>query len=690
MENDRFRIHNPLDITDLPVPVLLAALGPVMLRIAGERADGTVLWMADERAIADHVVPGSPRRPRARAGPRRASSPGSRCACARPTRWTARSSAANQALGHAEYSPNYQRLLEQGDASDVGDMAALGTEADIERRLGSYDDAGTTDFSARILPLGNGRDEIVASVPSDARVPGVAGARAHVSETVRGDLLWRSLPAMAADAAARFGDAEAVVDGDRRVSYTELVADARRVTAALVASGIDAGDRVAIWSPNRYEWLVAALGTLGAGAAVVPVNTRFKGEEARYILERSGARVVFTVGEFLGMDYAATVADLRPDLPNLRSVVGFDDPSKADHSLDAFCRLGSDIDAAAVDARWRAVQPDDVSDVLFTSGTTGAPKGVLMTHAQTLRQFSDWCDMAGLRTGDRYLIVNPFFHMFGYKAGCLASLMQGATIIPKPVLEVDDLLRTVTEEAVTVLPGPPTLYQSILDHPGLDAFDLSSLRVAVTGAADIPVELIRRLHEELPFSTIITGYGLTEGGTVTGTGPDDDFETIATTVGRARPGLEIRIADDDGTAQPVGQPGEVLVPGLQRDARVPRRPGRDGASDRPRQVGCTPATSARSTNAAASASSVARRTCSSSGASTPTRPRSRTCCSATPRSAGSRWWACPTSASARSAWPSSWRRPARRSNRTSSSSGRAPRWRTTRCPEQSRSSMIFR
>ena len=112
-----------------------------------------------------------------------------------------------------------------------------------------------------------------------------------------------------------------------------------------------------------------------------------------------------------------------------------------------------------------------------------------------------------------------------------------------------------------MLPGPPTLYQSILDHPDRDRFDLSSLRVAVTGAADIPVELIRRLHEELPFPTIITGYGLTEAGTVTGTGPDDDFETIATTVGRARPGLEVRIADDDGAAQPVGEPGEVLVRG---------------------------------------------------------------------------------------------------------------------------------
>jgi acyl-CoA synthetase (AMP-forming)/AMP-acid ligase II len=169
--------------------------------------------------------------------------------------------------------------------------------------------------------------------------------------------------------------------------------------------------------------------------------------------------------------------------------------------------------------------------------------------------------MAGLVEGDTYMIVNPFFHMFGYKAGCLASLMRGATIIPKPVFEVDDLLQTVADESVTVFPGPPTVYQSILDHPDRDRYELSSLRLAVTGAADIPVELIRRMHDELPFRRIITGYGLTEAGTVTATGPDDDFETIATTVGRVRPGLEIRVADDAGADLPLGDAGELLVRG---------------------------------------------------------------------------------------------------------------------------------
>jgi acyl-CoA synthetase (AMP-forming)/AMP-acid ligase II len=378
---------------------------------------------------------------------------------------------------------------------------------------------------------------------------------------MRADQLWSSIPEMATAAATRFGAAEAVVEGRRRVSYAELLADFRRVTAALLAAGIERGDRVAIWAPNRYEWLMAALGILGAGAALVPVNTRFKRAEVRHVLGRSGARLAFTVGEFLGMDYAGTLSDLRRDLPRLDLVVGFDDGASVDHSLQSFLHLGGSVGSDAVDARIGAIRGADICDVMFTSGTTGAPKGVLMTHAQTLRQLSHSPKISGLVAGDRYLIINPFFHMFGYKAGCLVSLMQGATILPKAVFDVEDVLQTVAAESVTFLPGPPTLYQSILDHPGRDRFDLSSLRVAVTGAAEIPTELIRRLSEELPFRTIVTGYGLTEAGSLTSTTPGDDFTTLATTVGRAWPDIELRIADDAGVGQPPGAMGEVLVRG---------------------------------------------------------------------------------------------------------------------------------
>src|SRR5207302_5336069 len=166
----------------------------------------------------------------------------------------------------------------------------------------------------------------------------------------------------------------------------------------------------------------------------------------------------------------------------------------------------------------------------FTSGTTGVPKGVVMPHERTLGVATDWVRMTGLDADDRYLMVNPYFHQFGLKAGILACLSSGAAMLPEAAFDVDRALARVAEERVTVFPGAPTLYHSILDHPEREKYDLSTLRIAVTGAADIPVELIRRIVDELPFATIIAGYGLTEGGTAAGTSRDDDVETIATTV----------------------------------------------------------------------------------------------------------------------------------------------------------------
>ena len=163
------------------------------------------------------------------------------------------------------------------------------------------------------------------------------------------------------------------------------------------------------------------------------------------------------------------------------------------------------------------MQPDDLCDILFTSGTTGAPKGAMLRHGASVRGFDTWSSVVGLREGDRYLIINPFFHAFGLKAGILASLIKGSTIIPHPVFDVPSVMRRVPEERITMLPGPPAIYQTILDHPDLDQFDMSTLRLSVTGAATVPVEMIRRMREELAFETIVTGYGLTES-----TGHRDD------------------------------------------------------------------------------------------------------------------------------------------------------------------------
>ncbi len=371
-----------------------------------------------------------------------------------------------------------------------------------------------------------------------------------------------TIPALVAAVRAR-GEHPAAIGPDGAITTSEALADdARTVAAALVAAGIEPGDRVAIWAPNSIEWIVAVLGLWEAGATLVPVNTRFKGREAAEILARTRARSLVTVTDLLGADPLALLRATDVALPELTTSVVVAGPVPDDAvAWDALLASPTDGDRAEAARRAAAVAPDDVADVLFTSGTTGAPKGVVQTHARTLRVASDWVAMTGLGPDDRYLMVNPYFHMFGLKAGILAALTAGATMIPEPTFDADRALARVATEGVTVLPGAPTLYQALLDHPGRDRHDLSSLRVAVTGAADIPVELIRRLDAELPFETIITGYGLTEGGTASATEPDDDPQTIATTVGRARPGFEIRIVDPDGADVAVGEAGEVVLRG---------------------------------------------------------------------------------------------------------------------------------
>lgn len=373
---------------------------------------------------------------------------------------------------------------------------------------------------------------------------------------------WETIPAMTAAAADQFGERLAIADGNTRFSYAELHEQARTFGAALAASGVEPGDRVAIWTFNSAEWVVALLGLLQAGAVLVPVNTRFKGAEATDILSRSRTKALVTVTDFLDTDYVAMLEAAEAELPTLETTIVARGPAPVHTaSWDEFLARATDEARAEVDRRSADICADYPSDILFTSGTTGTPKGVVMTHGRTLGVATDWVRMTGLSAADRYLMVNPYFHMFGLKAGILACVASGATMLPEAAFDVDRALARVADDGVTVLPGPPTLYQAVLDHPDRSRHDLSSLRVAVTGSADIPVELIRRMRADLPFSVIVTGYGLTEAGTVSATSPEDSPETVATTVGRPRPGFEIRVVDGDGKEVPAGETGEILVRG---------------------------------------------------------------------------------------------------------------------------------
>lgn len=395
----------------------------------------------------------------------------------------------------------------------------------------------------------------------------------------RGDLQWVTIPALVADAAARFGTSEAVVDRNGpdgsaiRVTFDQLAEDVAAASRAVVASGVERGDRIGIWAPNCFEWMVAALGAVGAGAVLVPLNTRFKGDEAAFVLGASRARLLFTVEGFLGTDYPTMLADAggRRELPDLERVVVL--RSEGDRNRRPSAELptepwadflGREQEVGADVAAGRAASLDagDLSDLIFTSGTTGRPKGAMTTHGQSVRTFATWSEVVGLRAGDRYLIVNPFFHTFGYKAGILACLMTGATMVPEPVFDVDLLLARIAEERVSVLPGPPTVFQSILDHPERERFDLSTLRLVVTGAAAVPVELVERLWSELGIETVLTAYGLTEAtGTATMCRRGDSAEVIARTSGRAIPDVEVKVVDAEGEECPKGETGEIVVRG---------------------------------------------------------------------------------------------------------------------------------
>ena len=437
--------------------------------------------------------------------------------------------------------------------------------------------------------------------------------------------MGRTLADVLQDAAAGFPHKAAIVDGGLRLTFAQLKAQADQLSKALLAIGLQAGERFSIWAPNMAQWVVAALAGQQIGGVLVPINTRFKGGEAADIVRRSGAKLAFAVADFLGTDYADLLA--RQDCPTLERIVLLNSGSPsaqsptettehrstaqavapsatrplghadapatetdnpASHSaasssapskqssaeggdaaadrvcrLEDFARLGEGVQDAALAQRIAAVQPDDLSDILYTSGTTGAPKGAMTSHGQNIATFVEWSAAVGLNADDRYLIVNPFFHSFGYKAGWLAALLHGATIYPQTTFDAGRLLQQVERHRITLLPGPPTVFQSLLTHPALAAADLSSLRCAVTGAASVPVQLVKDMKHRLGFAEVYTAYGLTESsGVVSLCRSGDDFETIANTCGRAMRGVEVKIAGGEGQALPPGERGEVWVRGF--------------------------------------------------------------------------------------------------------------------------------
>ena len=364
-----------------------------------------------------------------------------------------------------------------------------------------------------------------------------------------------TIPALIKHQAEKFGSKPALISDHETISFLELDKLSTNIAAHLIDLNILPGDRVAIWAPNINEWVLAAIAIHKVGGVLVPINTRMKGREAAYILNNSESKILFSLNTFLGTDYFKLLEN--EDLPYLKYQISFDEIEATDFEIPF-----STLKENTLDVQLPEVIETDMADIIFTSGTTGKPKGVISTHLQNIKVFDYWSSYIGLNENDRYLIVNPFFHTFGYKAGWLASVMRGVTAYPCPVFDADQIIQIINKEKISMLPGPPTLYQSILTSQLIETMDISSLRLGVTGAASIPIQLIKDMKETLGFETVITAYGLTEStGVVTMCTPDDDYETIATTSGCAIADVEVKCVNQDNQEVPAGEPGEILVRG---------------------------------------------------------------------------------------------------------------------------------
>jgi acyl-CoA synthetase (AMP-forming)/AMP-acid ligase II len=390
---------------------------------------------------------------------------------------------------------------------------------------------------------------------------------------------WPTLPAALADAAARCPDTIGVIDGDVRLTYLDYSERSLAVARALIAAGIGPGDRVAVWLQNRAEWPVICLGIWRAGAIIVPINTRLKGLEAADMLERTRAKVLLAIPSLVGIDYLTLLHDAcgppvavaaetrgRPfrDLTDLTLAVYLDDGPGTEGCVPYadFLATADRVDAAVVAEREAALQPDDPAELLFTSGTTGKPKAVTLGHQQLLRSYWDWSGIVELDEHDRFLLTSPYAHGPGINGNIVASLIRRFASVVVDVFDAPTVLDLVLREGVTAMLGPANLYARLMaaaQARGLDKDDTPRLRLAILGMAGIPPELIARLRDEWSVDRICNAYGAIESTVVSMTRRDDPPSVVETSTGRALPGVELRVVDDDNVDVAPGEPGELLI-----------------------------------------------------------------------------------------------------------------------------------
>ena len=373
-------------------------------------------------------------------------------------------------------------------------------------------------------------------------------------------LLDETIGAALRRTADRFPDSEALVVPHQgyRATYRELWRQVDRAARGFMARGVEPGDRVGIWAPNRHEWVIAQLATARIGAILVTINPAYTREELRYALRKAGVSVLVMARGFRDADYAAAVDAVRGDCPALRETIVLDE------DWEGFLAGGMWVGDAEVAAREAGLRPGDPINIQFTSGTTGAPKGATLSHRTIVNNAHFTARTVRYGERDRICVPVPFYHCFGMVLGVVAAVTHGAcVVVPSAAFDARAVLDAVEAERCTALYGVPTMFIAVLEQPGLDLFDLSSLRTGIMAGAPCPESLMTAVRARLGMGEVTIACGMTETGPLsTQTAVDDPPEKRVTTVGRAHPHVEVKIVDPaTGATVPRGTPGEQCTRG---------------------------------------------------------------------------------------------------------------------------------
>lgn len=375
--------------------------------------------------------------------------------------------------------------------------------------------------------------------------------------------MMTTIPQLLTAAAHRAPNHAALVAPDGQISFAALEHEADRAARAYLAAGLSKGERVGIWAPNMWEWVAAAIGAQRVGGVLVPLNTRLRGGEVADAVRRASVKYLISIGDFLGRYYPDMLTDQT--MPALRRLIVLRGDNQKHESWSHFIAQGDAVPDEILRARAAEIGPDDIADIMFTSGTTGASKGAVFDHKRSIGGGAAWVNISRMTASDRYCVFGPFSHNASYKAGWVAALLAGSTIYWPDAYDAVSILSLIAENKITVMPAPPTVWLEAHACPNRRDFDISSLRFLSTGATTVPIELMRRLKRDLDIDVISTGYGMTECcGSATHTLWTDDIDHVATTCGKPIPGTKIKIVNASGEECAAGEAGEVLI----RDSKL--------------------------------------------------------------------------------------------------------------------------